>query len=76
MEGDFSFELQEGTDMMVFYSLKASQSTAATDIETVSVKLCMQLTQHWGSCQRWRLCVQSGTGLGAAGQLCWRGDSL
>lgn len=39
MEGDFSFELQEGPGMVVFYSLQTSHSTAAADVETVNVKL-------------------------------------
>lgn len=39
MEKDFSFELKEGTNTMVSYRLKESQSTAATDVETVSFTL-------------------------------------
>lgn len=63
MGGDFSFELQGGPGVVVLYSLQASHSTAA-DMETVNVEVvCACITQHWGCCQSWRLCVLSGTGI-------------
>lgn len=69
MEGDFSFELEEGTDIDGLLELKGITvhcSYRHRDCKG-QTGLCMQLTQHWGSCQRWRLCVQSGTGI----RSCW-----
>lgn len=52
MEEYFSFELKEGTNTVVFYRLKESQSSAPTDVEILKfyIGLCMQLNWHRGCC--------------------------
>lgn len=53
LEDDFSFELKEGTNTIVFYRLRESQFAVAADVETVGFTL---------------VCACSSTGMGAAAQ--------
>lgn len=77
MKEYFSFELKEDTDIVIFYWLKESQSTALTDVDCkFYIGLCMQLNRHWGCCWTWREDVLSGTGFWAGRQWCWRGSQV